>query len=199
MILAPNGSVTVALTAGESIAVFSQGYADVSRVLGFPNYPDKVQALGNVNNSQVVFGPYASGATIFLEASGGMPVQYETGTAPSVKQVGRSAGSFVTVSAVNATATLTPANLIGELITSTTAAAVTGTLPTGAILEAASDFDTSQKINWSVINNGATNSFTVAAAASGHTVSGNMVIPASTSGSFITLRTGTATFVTYRI
>lgn len=199
MILAPNGSVTVALTAGESIAVFSQGYADVSRVLGFPNYPDKVQALGNVNNSQVVFGPYASGATIFLEASGGMPVQYETGTAPSVKQVGRSAGSFVTVSAVNATATLTPANLIGELITSTTAAAVTGTLPTGAILEAASDFDTSQKINWSVINSGATNSFTVAAAASGHTVSGNMVIPASTSGSFITLRTGTATFVTYRI
>lgn len=199
MILAPNGNVTVSLAAGESIAVFSQGYADVSRVLGFPNYPDQVQALGNVNNSQVVFGPYASGATIFLEASGGMPVQYETGTAPSVKQVGRSAGQFVTVSAVNATATLTPANLLGQIITSTTAAAVTGTLPTGAILEAAADFITGDTIDWTVVNTGAANAFTVAAAASGHTVVGNMTVALSTSGTFRTIRTAASTFVTYRI
>jgi|SanBayMetagenome_1026888.scaffolds.fasta_scaffold00146_12 hypothetical protein len=198
MLLAPKGTVNVTLTAGESIAVLSQGYADVSRVIGFPNYPDQIQYLGSVNNSQVVFGPYASGATIVIEASGGVPVQYETGTAPTVKQIGRSAGQGVTVSTVNATATLTPANLIGRMITSTTAAAVTGTLPTGAILEAASDFDTSNEINWTVQNLGATNAFTVAAAASGHTVSGNMTVAASSSGSFSTVRTGASTFVTYR-
>jgi len=198
MLLAPKGTVNVTLTAGESIAVLSQGYADVSRVIGFPNYPDQIQYLGNVNNSQVVFGPYASGATIVIEASGGVPVQYETGTAPTVKQIGRSAGQGVTVSTVNVTATLTPANLIGRMITSTTAAAVTGTLPTGAILEAATDFDTGNEINWTVQNLGATNAFTVAAAASGHTVSGNMTVAASTSGSFVTVRTGASTFVTYR-
>lgn len=199
MILAPNGTVTVALTAGESIAVFSQGYADVSRVLGFPNYPDQVQVLGSVNNNQVVFGPYASGASIILEASGGMPVQYETGTAPAVKQLGRGAGQFVSVSAVNATATLTPANLLGQIITSTTAAAVTGTLPTGAILEASADYANGDNFDWTVINTGATNTFTVAAAASGHTVVGNMVVALSSSASFRTVRTGVATFVTYRI
>lgn len=199
MILAPNGTVTVALTAGESIAVFSQGYADVSRVLGFPNYPDQTQVLGSVNNNQVVFGPYASGASIVIEASGGMPVQYETGTAPAVKQLGRSAGQFAAPVAVNATATLTPANLFNQIITSTTAAAVTGTLPTGAILEASSDFATNDIFEWAVVNTGGTNAFTVAAAATGHTVVGNMVVAASSSGSFRTIRTAASTFVTYRV
>lgn len=199
MLLAPNGNVTVTLLAGESIAVYSQGYADVSRVLGFPNYPDKIQVIGSVNNSQVVFGPYASGATILLEASGGAPVQYEIGSAPSVKQLGRSAGQFVTPSAVNATATLTAANLIGQIITSTTAAAVSGTLPTGALMEAAADFAIGDILDWSVVNTGATNAFTVVAAASGHTVIGNMAVAASSSGSFRMLKTAASTFVTYRV
>lgn len=199
MLLAPNGNVTVTLTAGESIAVFSQGYVDVSRVLGFPNYPDQIQVIGSVNNGQVVFGPYASGATILLEASGGAPVQYEIGSAPSVKQLGRSAGQFVTPSAVNATATLTVANLIGQIITSTTAAAVSGTLPTGALMDAAADFAIGDVLDWSVVNTGATNAFTVVAAASGHTVIGNMAVAASSSGSFRTLKTAASTFVTYRV
>lgn len=199
MLLAPNGNVTVTLTAGESIAVFSQGYVDVSRVLGFPNYPDKIQVIGSANNSQVVFGPYASGATILLEASGGAPVQYEIGSSPSVKQLGRSAGQFVTPSAVNATATLTVTNLIGQIITSTTAAAVSGTLPTGALMDAAADFAIGDVLDWSVVNTGATNAFTVVAAASGHTVVGNMAVAASSSGSFRTLKTAASTFVTYRV
>ena len=199
MLLAPNGNVTVTLTANESIAVFSQGYVDVSRVLGFPNYPDQIQVIGSVNNGQVVFGPYASGATILLEASGGAPVQYEIGSSPSVKQLGRSAGQFVTPSAVNATATLTVANLIGQIITSTTAAAVSGTLPTGALMDAAADFAIGDVLDWSVVNTGATNAFTVVAAASGHTVVGNMAVAASSSGSFRTLKTAASTFVTYRV
>lgn len=199
MLLAPNGNVTVTLTAGESIAVFSQGYVDVSRVLGFPNYPDQIQVIGSVNDGQVVFGPYASGATILLEASGGVEVQYETGTAPVVKQDRREGTVQVTPVAVNTTATLTIANLLTGLITSTTAAAVTGTLPTGALTEAGSDFAVDDAFDWSVINTGGTNAFTVAAAASGHTVVGNMVVTANTSGNFRTRKTAASTFVTYRI
>jgi exodeoxyribonuclease V alpha subunit len=85
MLLAANGTVTVAVQAGESIAVYSQGYATISRLVGFPNYPDQVAAVGTVNNSQAVFGPYASGASIIIEATGGVEAQYEVGSAPVVK------------------------------------------------------------------------------------------------------------------
>lgn len=199
MLLAANGTVTVAVPAGESIAVYSQGYATVSRVVGFPNYPDQVAAVGTVNNSQAVFGPYASGASIIIEATGGVEAQYEVGSAPVVKQDRREATVQPTPAAVNATATLTIGNLLGGIITSTTAAAVTGTLPTGALTEAGSDFLVDEAFDWAVINTGGTNAFTVAQAATGHTVLGNMVVAANTSGNFRTRKTAASTFVTYRI
>lgn len=198
MLLAPNGTVQVTIPAGESIAVYSQGYANVSRLVGFPNYPDKVAAVGTVNNSQAVFGPYASGAQIIIEAIGGVDVQYEVGSAPVVKQDRREATVQPAPAAVNVTGTLTVGNLLGGLITSTTAAAVTGTLPTGTLTDAGSDFLVDEAFDWAVVNTGATNAFTVAAG-TGHTVLGNMVVAASTSGNFRTRKTAANTFVTYRI
>lgn len=198
MLLAPNGTVTVTIPAGESIAVYSQGYANVSRAVGYPNYPGKVQAVGTVNNSQAVFGPYSSGAQIIIEAIGGVDVQYEVGSAPVVKQDRREATVQPTPAAVNVTGTLTVGNLLGGLITSTTAAAVTGTLPTGTLTDAGSDFLVDEAFDWAVVNTGATNAFTVDAG-SGHTVVGNMVVAASSSGSFRTRKTAANTFVTYRL
>ena len=199
MLLAPNGKVNVTLLAGESIAVYSQGYVDVSRVQGFPNYPDQTSLIGSVNNTQVVFGPYASGAVILLEAIGGVEVQYETGTAPVVKQDRREATNQPTPAAFNTTGTMTIAQLLGGIVTSTTAAAVSATLPTGALTDAGSDFAIDEAFDWAVINTGATNAFTVLAGASGHTVIGNMAVAASTSGNFRTRKTAASTFVTYRI
>jgi hypothetical protein len=198
MLLAPNGTVQVTLLAGESIAVYSQGYTVVSRLVGFPNYPDKIAAVGTVNNSQAVFGPYASGAQIIIEAQGGVEVQYETGSSPVVKQDRREATLQVTPVAVNVTGTLTTANLLAGIITSTTAAAVTGTLPTGALLEAASDFAIDEGFDWVVINTGATNAFTIAAGTN-HTIVGSATVALSSSGNFRTRKTAASTFVTYRI
>ena len=198
MLLAPNGTVQVTLLAGESIAVYSQGYAVVSRLVGFPNYPDKTAAVGTVNNSQAVFGPYASGAQIIIEAQGGVEVQYETGSAPVVKQDRREATLQVTPVAVNVTGTLTAANLLAGIITSTTAAAVTGTLPTGALLDAASDFAIDEGFDWVVINTGATNAFTIAVGTN-HTIVGSATVALSSSGNFRTRKTAAGTFVTYRI
>lgn len=198
MLLSANGTVQVAIPAGESIAVYSQGYVVVSRLVGFPNYPDKVAAVGTVNNGQVVFGPYASGAQIVLEAQGGVDVQYEVGSSPVVKQERREATNQPTPIAVNATATMTITQLLNGLVTSTTAAAVTGTLPTGTLSDAGSDFAIDDAIDWYVINTGATNAFTVAAG-TGHTVVGNMVVALSSSGAFRTRKTAANTFVTYRI
>lgn len=198
MLLSPNGTVSVAVPAGESIAVYSQGYAVVSRLVGYPNYPDQVSAVGTVNNAQVVFGPYASGAQIIIEAQGGVEVQYEVGSAPVVKQDRREATLQVTPVAVNVTGTLTAANLLAGIITSTTAAAVTGTLPTGALLDAASDFAIDEGFDWVVINTGATNAFTIAVGTN-HTIVGSATVALSSSGNFRTRKTAANTFVTYRI
>lgn len=102
--------------------------------------------------------------------------------------------------AVNATATLTADQLTAGIITSTTAAAVTATLPTGALTEPGfSNLFNDYAFRWSVINTGGTNAFTLAAAASGHTLVGSGTVAASSSATFITRRTAANTFVTYRI
>lgn len=119
-------------------------------------------------------------------------------TVVSANDAGASAISQAAPAAVNSTATLTAAQLLGGLITSTTAAAVVGTLPTGTLLDAAADLATDEAFDWSVINTGATNAFTVAAGA-GHTVVGNMVVALSTTGRFRSRKTAANTFVTYRL
>ena len=100
--------------------------------------------------------------------------------------------------AVNATATLTIAQLLNGLITSTTVAAVVGTLPTGTLSDAGAVLGVNEGFYWSVINTGATNTFTISAA-TGHTIVGNAVVALSASGRFFTVKTAANTFVTYRI
>lgn len=99
--------------------------------------------------------------------------------------------------AVNTTATMTVAGLLSGIITSTTAAAVTGTLPTGTLTDAGADLDIDEAFNWSVINTGP-NTFTVAAG-TGHTIVGLATVATATSAQFRTRKTAVNTFVTYRI
>ena len=110
-------------------------------------------------------------------------------------------GMQPTPTAVNATATLTIAQLLTTIITSTTAAAVTGTLPTGTLTDGGvlgGNAVNNTSFDWSVINTGASNSFTVAAG-SAHTLVGSGTVSALTSGRFRTRKTGSNTYVTYRL
>ncbi len=101
--------------------------------------------------------------------------------------------------AVDTTATLTVANLKTGIITSSTAAAVTMTLPTGTDTEAGfSGIYTNMTFEWSVINTGATNAVTVQGG-TGHTLVGSGTVAASNSGRFASRRTAANTFVTYRL
>ena len=101
--------------------------------------------------------------------------------------------------AVDTTATLTVANLKTGIITSTTAAAVTMTLPLGTDTEAGfSGIYTNMTFEWSVINTGATNAVTINGN-TGHTIVGSATVAASNSGRFATRRTAANTFVTYRL
>lgn len=101
--------------------------------------------------------------------------------------------------AVDTTATLTVSDLKTRIITSTTAAAVTMTLPTGTLTEGGfSGLYTNFTFEWSVINTGATNAVTVQGGTA-HTLVGSGTVAAGVSGRFASRRTAANTFVTYRL
>lgn len=196
LVVGPLGNVTVTVPAAGSIAVYTKGSAQVSQVVGYPNHPDTLSLLGVVTNGQTVFGPYASGATIRIDG-GALPTLYEVGAAPLVEDVlaWQIQGAPV---AVDATGAVSAAAILGGIVTSTTAAAVAGTIPTGTVMDAASNLQIGDSFDWSVINTGAVNAFTVTAAA-GHTLVGNAVVALSSSGHFRTRKTAAATYITYRV
>ena len=100
--------------------------------------------------------------------------------------------------AVNATATLTAANLKAGIITSTSAAATDMTLPTGTDTQAgfSGTYD-NMTFEWSVINTGP--SLVRVLAGTAHTVVGSGSVATGTSGRFASRRTAANTFVTYRL
>lgn len=194
-IVYPFGRTKVTVPATESIAVFSVDAAVVKREVGYPNVPATESILGTVSGGQTVFGAYASGATIIIEA-GATPVAYSVGVSPisdPVLQTKRQLDPGV----LNATGTLTAAMIQAGLVTSTTAAAVVATLDTGTVMDAAVDLAINDSFDWSAIATGA-NSFTVTASA-GHTIVGSGVVATVTSGHFRTRKTAANTFVTYRL
>ena len=198
-IIYPQGGLEVDITvpSGESVAVYTKDVASVYQVVTSANYPDRRNKIGTVTNGQTVFGAYANGTTLRIHA-GAAPVYYQVGTAPIVTELkGQRLQGDPT--ALNATGTLTAAAILSGIVTSTTAAAVTATLDTGAIMDAAGEFAIGDSFDWSVINTGGANAFTVTAAASGHTVVGAGAVANSTSGVFRTRKTAADTFITYRI
>jgi hypothetical protein len=140
--LTGGGRVSVTLTASQKLAVASQGTVQVYRTAGFANYPDGATLLGTVVNGQTVFGTYTGGATLVIDAGGGLSVQYEVGTDPNVKQWRTDNGIQPTPTAKTVAVTLTAAELLTTLITGTHTAGATAayTLPTGTLLDAATNF-----------------------------------------------------------
>lgn len=108
--------------------------------------------------------------------------------------------------AVNATATITAAQLTNGLITSTTAAAVTATLPTGTDTQTAINtfnvpgMQTSDAFRFYIVNTGGSFGFTLATAA-GWTDGGNAftAVAAGTSATFLARRTAANAFSLYRV
>jgi hypothetical protein len=100
--------------------------------------------------------------------------------------------------AVNATATLTVANLKTGIITSTSALATDMTLPTGTDTQAGFNgtYD-NFTFEWSVINTGL--SLVRVLAGTAHTIVGSGSVVTGTSGRFASRRTAANTFVTYRL
>ena len=104
--------------------------------------------------------------------------------------------------AKTASATLTIAELLTNIITVTSATAVALTLPTGTLTDAGVLGGTAANntsFDWSVINLGSSSGAVTMTAATGHTYVGSATVAISTSARFRTRKTATNTYVTYRI
>lgn len=180
----------VTVPASSRIAAYSDGQYTVTQLLNGDTL--RVPLFSGV-------GAYTSDALTAatrIEVSGGarFPLYYSAGVSAFITEL----PSQITPGALDATGALTVALLSTRIVTSSTAAAVTATLPTGATMDLGASFAVNDFFDWTAINTGGSNAFTVTAA-TGHTIVGAGAVAASTSGRFRTRKTAADTFVTYRI
>jgi hypothetical protein len=195
-IVASQGLATVTLTAGQSIALNSLTETTVFEQVGFPNYPSQNDLEATFTGYDVL-GPYASGATLVIEA-GAAPVAYQVGIAPVVAGVNYQA----TPTTQNSAATLTTAKVMSGLITTTqtTGGTIAVLLPNGADMDLAAQFDVGEYFDWVLVNlSTGSNTVTITNAASGNNINGNAVVAITSSARFRTYKTAADTFATYRI
>ena len=189
------GTVTVTVPSGEKIAVQAYSSASVFQEVGYPNFPESQDLLTVVDNTTYVSGAFTNATSVTIQA-GASGATYAVGTDPVISDTGK----FQLQGApgvLNATGALTSAMILAGIVTSSTAAAVVATLPTGTVLDAASEFAIGDSFDWSVINTGP-DSFTVTAATD-HTVVGVAAVATLTSVAWRTRKTAANTVVSYRI
>lgn len=193
-LLLPGYAAKFTIAASDKLATYSLGSYKVDKIVGYPNVPDAVVSVfdGSGANTTTAF----SAATELLVTAGDHPLYYNAGTGPVIIE---REGYQAAPGTLNATGTLTAALILGGIVTSSTAAAVTATLDTGAIMDAVLTMSVDDYFDWVAINTGGSNAFTVTAAASGHTIVGAGAVAANTSGRFRTRKTAADTFVTYRV
>jgi hypothetical protein len=191
----PQGTAVVTVPAGEKIAVQAYSSASVFQEVGFPNFPEAQDLLTVVDNSTYVSAAFTNATSVTIQA-GASGATYAVGTDPVISDTGK----FQLQGApgvLNATGALTSAMILAGIVTSTSAAAVVATLPTGTVLDAASEFAIGDSFDWSVINTGP-DTFTVTAATD-HTVVGVAAVATVTSVAWRTRKTAANVFVSYRI
>jgi hypothetical protein len=193
--LPSNGSLRLVVPAADRVAVYSRAPVKVYQLLGFPNFPERWNLLQAVAaDTEYRSAAFATGAVLRIDADAA-DVLYASGvTAVITENLGRRAQPAPGV--LDVTGPLTTALITTGIVTSA-AAAVTATLDTGAVMDAALDMVVDESFEWAAIKVGA-NSFTVTAAAT-HTLEGSGVVATATSALFRTRKTAANTFVTSRI
>ena len=107
-----------------------------------------------------------------------------------------------TPSAINASATLTIAQLLTGIITTNSATAVAFTLPTGTLTDAGilgGLLLVDQSFDWSIVNTGSAVGVITVSGGTNNTLVGSGVLAITTSATFRTRKTAANTFTTYRV
>lgn len=194
----PFGSVEVAVAASDIVSIFSKSPVKVYQLnAGLPNMPPtKVLFATAAADADYQSGAFAAAARLVIEAGPSEAfVNIGTAAVPIERRGLRGQGN---PGVLDATGTLTAAMIASGIVTSTTAAAVTATLDTGAVMDAALKMEIGESFDWSVINTGG-NAFTVTAAATGHTIVGTAAVATVTSATWRTRKTAAETYISYRI
>jgi hypothetical protein len=124
------------------------------------------------------------------------------GTASNVQNLTNLFVAQPTPSAIDASATLTIAELLTRIITTNSATAVAFTLPTGTLTDAGilgGQLLVNQSFDWSIINTGSAVGVVTVSGGTGNTLVGSGVLAITTSATFRTRKTAANTFVTYRV
>ena len=195
--LPSNGLLRLVVPAADRVAVWSRSPFKVYQLQGRPNFPEAWTLLQAVAaDTEYRSAAFATGAVLRIDA-GPADVLYASGvTAVITENLGRRAQPAPGV--LNATGTLTALLMATGIVTSTTALAVTATVDTGTVMDAALDMVVDESFDWAAINTGGANAFTVTAAA-GHTLEGSGIVALTSSAVFRTRKTAANTFVTSRL
>ena len=193
------GTATVAVPAGEKIAVQAFSTAQVFQEVGFPNFPEANDLLATVDNTTYVSGAFTNATNVIIQA-GASGAYYSVGVAPDISNNGnwQPQGAPANI-ADGGSMVATAANVLTGIITATPTASRDIQLPTGTNLDLATEWAIGDSFDFSVI--------TLAAYALTLTVNTDVTIvgsaaTAATSGAsarFRCRKTAANTFVVYRI
>ena len=193
------GTATVAVPAGEKIAVQAFSTAQVFQEVGFPNFPEANDLLATVDNTTYVSGAFTNATNVIIQA-GASGAYYSVGVAPDISNNGnwQPQGAPANI-ADGGSMAATAANVLTGIITATPTASRDIQLPTGTNLDLATEWAIGDSFDFSVI--------TLAAYALTLTVNTDVTIvgsaaTAATSGAsarFRCRKTAANTFVVYRI
>lgn len=190
------GTATVTVPASGSIIVWTLDQAVVRQLVVTPNQVPSFGIIGTaLAGVPLTLGPFTNATQLEINGGAGETF-FSYGISPAIGEI-LAAQYQATPVALNATGAVTAAAIFGGILTSTTGAAVAGTVPTGAVMDAASNLAVGDSFDWSIINTGG-NTFTLTAAAN-HTIVGTATVVTVTSGLFRTVKTAAGTFITYRL
>lgn len=193
------GTATVAVPAGEKIAVQAYSPASVFQEVGFPNFPEANDLLTVVENATYVSSAFTNATNVIIQA-GASGAYYSVGVAPDINNNGnwQPQGAPANI-ADGASMIATAANVLTGIITATPTAGRDVQLPTGANLDLATEWAIGDSFDFTVI--------TLAAFALTLTVNTGVTIvgAAATAGTagasarFRCRKTAADTFVVYRL
>jgi hypothetical protein len=145
------GTVTVAVPAGEKIAVQAYSPASVFQEVGFPQFPEANDLLTVVNNTTYVSSAFTNATNVIIQA-GASGAYYSVGVAPEISNNGnwQPQGAPANI-ADGASMIATAANVLTGIITATPTQARDIQLPTGANLDLATEWAIGDSFDFSVI------------------------------------------------
>jgi hypothetical protein len=198
-IIFAQGTATVAVPAGEKIAVQAYSPASVFQEVGFPNFPEANDLLTVVENATYVSGAFTNATNVIIQA-GASGAYYSVGVAPDISNNGnwQPQGAPANI-ADGASMIATAAEVLTGIVTATPTTTRSIQLPTGTNLDLATDWAIGDSFDFSVI--------TLAAFAltitvnTGVTIVGSAATAATAGASarFRVRKTAAATFIVYRL